>query len=144
MLLVIDNYDSFTYNLVQYHGELGAELKVARNDEITLEQIADLNPDGLVLSPGPCAPAQAGITVSAIQRFGEHIPTLGVCLGHQAIGEAYGGEVVRAGKVMHGKTSRIEHKGEGVFGGIPSPMEVMRYHSLVVEPSSLPECLRIL
>jgi anthranilate synthase/aminodeoxychorismate synthase-like glutamine amidotransferase len=143
MLLVIDNYDSFTYNLVQYLGELGAELKVARNDEITLDEIGDLNPNGLVLSPGPCAPAQAGITVSAIQRFGEHIPTLGVCLGHQAIGEAYGGEVVRAGKVMHGKTSRIEHKGEGVFAGIPSPMEVMRYHSLVVEPSSLPDCLEV-
>jgi anthranilate synthase/aminodeoxychorismate synthase-like glutamine amidotransferase len=143
MLLVIDNYDSFTYNLVQYLGELGAELKVARNDEITLDQIGDLNPDGLVLSPGPCAPAQAGITVSAIQRFGEHIPTLGVCLGHQAIGQAYGGEVVRATKVMHGKTSRIEHKGEGVFVGIPSPMEVMRYHSLVVEPSSLPDCLEV-
>lgn len=142
-ILVIDNYDSFTYNLVQYLGELGAEVVVKRNDEITLDEIAAMKPDGLVLSPGPCAPAQAGITVAAIQRFGEHIPTLGVCLGHQAIGEAYGGEVVRAGKVMHGKTSQIEHNGEGVFAGLPSPMEVMRYHSLVVEPSSLPECLEV-
>jgi anthranilate synthase/aminodeoxychorismate synthase-like glutamine amidotransferase len=143
MILVIDNYDSFTYNLVQYLGELGADVVVKRNDEVTLDQIGDMDPDGLVLSPGPCAPAQAGITVAAIQRFGEHIPTLGVCLGHQAIGEAYGGEVVRAGKVMHGKTSQIEHKGDGVFAGLPSPMEVMRYHSLVVEPSSLPECLEV-
>ena len=143
MILVIDNYDSFTYNLVQYLGELGAEIEVRRNDEITLDQIGDMDPDGLVLSPGPCAPAQAGITVAAIQRFGEHIPTLGVCLGHQAIGEAYGGEVVRAGKVMHGKTSQIEHDGKGLFAGLPSPMEVMRYHSLVVEPTSLPECLEV-
>ncbi|MEO5568902.1 MAG: aminodeoxychorismate/anthranilate synthase component II [Gemmatimonadaceae bacterium] len=143
MILVIDNYDSFTYNLVQYLGELGAEVVVKRNDEITVDQIGEMNPDGLLLSPGPCAPAQAGITVAAIQRYGEHIPTLGVCLGHQAIGEAYGGEVVRAGKVMHGKTSQIEHDGKGVFAGIPSPMEVMRYHSLVVEPSSLPDCLEV-
>ena len=143
MLLVIDNYDSFTYNLVQYLGELGAEVVVKRNDEISVDQIGDLKPDGLVLSPGPCAPAQAGITVAAIQRYGEHIPTLGVCLGHQAIGEAYGGEVVRAGKVMHGKTSKIEHDGKGVFANLPSPMEVMRYHSLVVEPSSLPDCLEV-
>ena len=143
MILVIDNYDSFTYNLVQYLGELGAEVVVKRNDEITVDQIGEMDPDGLVLSPGPCAPAQAGITVPAIQRYGEHIPTLGVCLGHQAIGEAYGGEVVRAGKVMHGKTSQIEHNGEGVFAGLPSPMEVMRYHSLVVEPSSLPDCLEV-
>jgi anthranilate synthase/aminodeoxychorismate synthase-like glutamine amidotransferase len=143
MILVIDNYDSFTYNLVQYLGELGADVVVKRNDEVTLDEIADMSPDGLVLSPGPCAPAQAGITVAAIQQFGEHIPTLGVCLGHQAIGEAYGGEVVRAGKVMHGKTSQIEHDGQGLFAGIPSPMEVMRYHSLVVEPSSMPECLEV-
>jgi anthranilate synthase/aminodeoxychorismate synthase-like glutamine amidotransferase len=143
MILVIDNYDSFTYNLVQYLGELGAEVVVKRNDEITVDQIGEMDPDGLVLSPGPCAPAQAGITVSAIQRYGEHIPTLGVCLGHQAIGEAYGGEVVRAGKVMHGKTSQIEHDGKGLFVGLPSPMEVMRYHSLVVEPSSLPDCLEV-
>ncbi len=143
MILVIDNYDSFTYNLVQYLGELGADVVVKRNDEIALDQIGEMKPDRLVLSPGPCAPAQAGITVSAIQRYGEHIPTLGVCLGHQAIGEAYGGEVVRAGKVMHGKTSHIEHNGDGVFAGLPSPMEVMRYHSLVVEPGSLPECLEV-
>lgn len=143
MILVIDNYDSFTYNLVQYLGELGAEVVVKRNDEITVDDIGAMNPDGLLLSPGPCAPAQAGITVAAIQRYGEHIPTLGVCLGHQAIGEAYGGEVVRAGKVMHGKTSQIEHNGEGIFAGLPSPMEVMRYHSLVVEPSSLPDCLEV-
>jgi anthranilate synthase/aminodeoxychorismate synthase-like glutamine amidotransferase len=143
MILVIDNYDSFTWNLVQYLGELGAEVVVKRNDEITLDEIAAMDPDGLVLSPGPCAPAQAGITVAAIQRFGEHIPTLGVCLGHQSIGEAYGGEVVRAGKVMHGKTSQVEHDGTGIFAGLESPMEVMRYHSLVVEPSSLPECLEV-
>jgi anthranilate synthase component II len=143
VLLVIDNYDSFTYNLVQYLGELGAEVLVKRNDEITVDQIGEMQPDALVLSPGPCAPTQAGITVAAIQRYGEHIPTLGVCLGHQAIGEAYGGEVVRAGKVMHGKTSAIEHDGKGIFAGIPSPMEVMRYHSLVVERSSLPPCLEI-
>jgi anthranilate synthase component 2 len=143
VILVIDNYDSFTYNLVQYFGELGADVVVKRNDEITVDQIGEMNPDGLVLSPGPCAPAQAGITVAAIQRYGEHVPTLGVCLGHQAIGEAYGGEVVRAGKVMHGKTSQVEHDGKGVFAGLPSPMEVMRYHSLVVEPSSLPDCLEV-
>ena len=143
MILVIDNYDSFTYNLVQYLGELGADVIVKRNDEITVDQIGELKPQGLVLSPGPCAPAQAGITVAAIQRYGEHIPTLGVCLGHQAIGEAYGGEVVRAEKVMHGKTSQVEHDGKGVFAGLPSPMEVMRYHSLVVEPSSLPDCLEV-
>jgi anthranilate synthase/aminodeoxychorismate synthase-like glutamine amidotransferase len=143
MILVIDNYDSFTYNLVQYLGELGAEVVVKRNDEITVDQIGEMKPDGLVLSPGPCAPAQAGITVSAIQRYGEHIPTLGVCLGHQAIGEAYGGEVVRAEKVMHGKTSQVQHDGTGLFAGLPSPMEVMRYHSLVVEPSSLPDCLEV-
>jgi anthranilate synthase component 2 len=116
---------------------------VKRNDEITVDQVGEMKPDGLVLSPGPCAPAQAGITVATIQRYGEHIPTLGVCLGHQAIGEAYGGEVVRAGKVMHGKTSQVEHNGEGVFAGLPSPMEVMRYHSLVVEPASLPDCLEV-
>jgi anthranilate synthase/aminodeoxychorismate synthase-like glutamine amidotransferase len=143
VILVIDNYDSFTYNLVQYLGELGAEVAVKRNDEITVDQIGEMKPDGLVLSPGPCAPAQAGITVAAIQRYGEHIPTLGVCLGHQAIGEAYGGKVVRAEKVMHGKTSQVEHDGKGVFAGLPSPMEVMRYHSLVVEPSSLPACLEV-
>jgi anthranilate synthase component 2 len=143
MILVIDNYDSFTYNLVQYLGELGAEVVVRRNDEITVDEIGAMAPEGLVLSPGPCAPAQAGVTVEAIRRWGASIPTLGVCLGHQAIGEAYGGEVVRADRVMHGKTSQIEHNGDGVFAGLPSPMEVMRYHSLVVEPSTLPECLEV-
>jgi len=143
MILIIDNYDSFTYNLVQYLGELGAHVVVRRNDEITVDEIGALAPDGLVLSPGPCAPAQAGITVAAIKRWGATIPTLGVCLGHQAIGEAYGGVVVRADHVMHGKTSNIEHTGKGVFAGLPSPMVAMRYHSLVVEPSSLPDCLEV-
>jgi anthranilate synthase/aminodeoxychorismate synthase-like glutamine amidotransferase len=143
VLLVIDNYDSFTYNLVQYLGELGAEVVVRRNDEVTVEEIGRMNPDGLILSPGPCAPAQAGVTVEAIRRWGPTIPTLGVCLGHQAIGEAYGGEVVRAARVMHGKTSRVEHRGTDVFAGLPSPMEVMRYHSLVVQRSGLPDSLEI-
>ena len=142
-VLVIDNYDSFTYNLVQYLGELGADITVKRNDEITVDEIGVIDPDGLVLSPGPCAPAQAGITVDVIKRWGATIPTLGVCLGHQAIGEAYGGVVVRADRVMHGKTSPIEHNGGGVFAGLPSPMEAMRYHSLVVEPASLPDCLEV-
>ena len=143
MILVIDNYDSFTYNLVQYLGELGAEVVVRRNDAIAVEDIGALAPRAIVLSPGPCAPAQAGITVDTIKRWGASIPTLGVCLGHQAIGEAYGGRVVRATRVMHGKTSRITHDGSGVFAGLPSPLEVMRYHSLVVEPASLPDSLEI-
>lgn len=143
MLLVIDNYDSFTYNLVQYLGELGAEVMVRRNDEVTVDEIGGLAPSAIVLSPGPCAPAQAGITVEAIRRWGSSIPMLGVCLGHQAIGEAYGGQVVRAARVMHGKTSRIRHDGSGVFAGIPSPMEVMRYHSLIVDRGSMPESLEI-
>ena len=143
MLLVIDNYDSFTYNLVQYLGELGAEVDVRRNDAITVDEIGKLDPFAIVLSPGPCAPAQAGISIEAIRRWGSSIPTLGVCLGHQAIGEAYGGRVVRAGRVMHGKTSHVEHDGTGVFAGLPSPLEVMRYHSLVVERTSLPESLQI-
>ncbi|HKW46436.1 MAG TPA: aminodeoxychorismate/anthranilate synthase component II [Gemmatimonadaceae bacterium] len=143
MLLVIDNYDSFTYNLVQYLGELGAEVDVRRNDAITVDEIGKLGPFAIVLSPGPCAPAQAGISIEAIRRWGSSIPTLGVCLGHQAIGEAYGGRVVRAGRVMHGKTSHVEHDGTGVFAGLPSPLEVMRYHSLVVERTSLPESLQI-
>jgi anthranilate synthase component II len=144
MLLVIDNYDSFTYNLVQYLGELGAVVEVRRNDEITVDEIGQMQPDAMVLSPGPCAPAQAGITVGAIRRWGAQIPTLGVCLGHQAIGEAYGGRVVRAGRVMHGKTSFIDHSGTHVFAGLPTPLEVMRYHSLVVEPASLPAELEVL
>ena len=144
MLLVIDNYDSFTYNLVQYLGELGAVVEVRRNDEITVEDIGAIMPDALVLSPGPCAPAQAGITVDAIRRWGAEIPTLGVCLGHQAIGEAYGGRVVRAGRVMHGKTSLVDHTSTYLFAGLPTPIEVMRYHSLVVEPQSLPVELEVL
>src|SRR5687768_7442392 len=132
MILVIDNYDSFTFNLVQYLGELGAQLTVRRNDEITVDDIGAMEPTAIVISPGPCAPAQAGISVSAIQRWGSTIPTLGVCLGHQAIGEAYGGRVIRATRVMHGKRSDIEHDGTGLFDGLPSPLPVMRYHSLIV------------
>jgi anthranilate synthase/aminodeoxychorismate synthase-like glutamine amidotransferase len=143
MILVIDNYDSFTYNLVQYLGELGADVVVHRNDAIEVDEIGAMAPSAIVLSPGPCAPAQAGVTVDAIRRWGATIPTLGVCLGHQAIGEAYGGRVVRANRVMHGKTSRVEHDGSGVFRGLESPIEVMRYHSLVVEPSSLPKELEV-
>ena len=143
MLLVIDNYDSFTYNLVQYLGELGADVEVRRNDAVTVDEIGTLAPSAIVISPGPCAPAQAGITVDAIRRWGSTIPMLGVCLGHQAIGEAYGGRVVRADRVMHGKTSRVEHDGQGVFVGLPSPLEVMRYHSLVVERTSLPDSLEV-
>jgi anthranilate synthase component II len=143
MLLIIDNYDSFTYNLVQYFGELGADLVVHRNDAITVDQIAELAPSGIVLSPGPCTPREAGITVDVIKRWGSTIPILGVCLGHQAIGEAYGGAVVRADRVMHGKTSMIDHNGTGVFAGLPSPVEVMRYHSLIVERKTLPTCLEV-
>ena len=143
MILVIDNYDSFTYNLVQYLGELGAEPVVRRNDAIDVEEIGALQPHAIVLSPGPCTPAEAGITVPAIRRWGGEIPTLGVCLGHQAIGEAYGGRVVRAGRVMHGKTSRVIHDGTGLFADLPSPLQVMRYHSLVIEPGSLPSDLEV-
>src|SRR5690349_4278315 len=143
MLLVIDNYDSFTYNLVQYVGELAAEVDLRRNDAITVGAIGEPRPSAIVLSPGPCAPAQAGITVETTRRWGSSIPTLGVCLGHQAIGEAYGGRVVRADRVMHGKTSQVEHDGTGVFAGLPSPLEVMRYHSLVVERTSLPDSLQV-
>ena len=143
MLLVIDNYDSFTYNLVQYFGELGAEIVVRRNDAVTVEEIGAMAPSGIVLSPGPCAPAQAGVTVDVIRAWGAHIPMLGVCLGHQAIGEAYGGKVVRAVKAVHGKTSRITHDGTGLFVGLPSPLEVGRYHSLVVERHSLPASLEV-
>jgi anthranilate synthase/aminodeoxychorismate synthase-like glutamine amidotransferase len=143
MLLVIDNYDSFTYNLVQYLGELGETVVVHRNDTIDVEAIGAMAPDAIVLSPGPCAPAQAGITVPTITRWGATIPILGVCLGHQAIGEAYGGRVVRADRVMHGKTSPIVHDGTGIFAELPSPLEVMRYHSLVVEASSLPSVLEV-
>jgi anthranilate synthase/aminodeoxychorismate synthase-like glutamine amidotransferase len=143
MLLVVDNYDSFTYNLVQYFGELGADVVVRRNDALTVDDIASMTPDAIVISPGPGAPAQAGISVPVIRELGERIPILGVCLGHQAIGEAYGGRVIRAARVMHGKTSRIQHNGDGLFAGLPSPLEVMRYHSLIVETSSLPGDLEV-
>ena len=142
MLLVIDNYDSFTYNLVQHFGELGEDPRVVRNDAITLDAIAALAPEAIVLGPGPGEPADAGITIPVIRRFGATTPTLGVCLGHQAIGEAYGGRVIRAPRgVMHGKTSRVRHGGTGLFVGVPDPLEVMRYHSLVVAHDSLPAAL---
>jgi anthranilate synthase component II len=144
MILVIDNYDSFTFNLVQYLGELGEEPVVRRNDEIPVDAVGEMGPRAIVLSPGPCTPAEAGITVPVVRRWGASIPILGVCLGHQAIGEAYGGRVIRAGKVMHGKTSLVRHDGGELFAGLPSPMQVMRYHSLIVEASSLPSELVVL
>jgi anthranilate synthase component II len=143
MLLVIDNYDSFTYNLVQYLGELGADIVVRRNDAVEVDEIAELRPTAIVVSPGPCAPSQAGVTVPLIRRWGSSIPLLGVCLGHQAIGEAYGGRVVRASRVMHGKSSTVDHDGSGLFEGLPSPLPVMRYHSLIVERESFPAELEI-
>ena len=143
MILVIDNYDSFTYNLVQYLGELGADPLVRRNDAVAVEEVEALAPRAIVISPGPCTPAEAGVSVPLIRRWGARLPILGVCLGHQAIGEAYGGTVVRASRVMHGKVSRIVHDGTGLFEGLDSPLEVMRYHSLVVERRSLPDVLRI-
>jgi anthranilate synthase/aminodeoxychorismate synthase-like glutamine amidotransferase len=143
MILVIDNYDSFTYNLVQYFGELGESIAVHRNDAISLAEIGDMAPDAIVISPGPCTPSEAGISVSVIREFGPRIPLLGVCLGHQAIGEAFGGTVMRASRVMHGKLSRIVHTGTGLFEGIPSPLGVMRYHSLIVERASLPGELEV-
>ena len=143
MLLVIDNYDSFTYNLVQYFGELGEQLEVHRNDALTVEQVGAMAPEAIVVSPGPCSPREAGISVDVIRRYGGAIPLLGVCLGHQAIGEAYGGNVVRAGRVMHGKMSQLTHDGTRLFADVPSPFGVMRYHSLVVERASLPTCLEV-
>lgn len=143
MILVIDNYDSFTYNLVQYLGELGEEVVVRRNDEIDLEGVRQLNPDHILLSPGPCTPNEAGITLDVIDRFKGEIPIFGVCLGHQAIGQAFGGNVVRAERLMHGKTSPILHRGTSVFAGLPSPFTATRYHSLIVERESLPDCLEI-
>jgi anthranilate synthase/aminodeoxychorismate synthase-like glutamine amidotransferase len=143
MLLVIDNYDSFTYNLVQYFGELGETLEVHRNDALTVDQVGDMAPDAIVVSPGPCSPREAGISVDAIRRYGGEIPLLGVCLGHQAIGEAYGGVVTRADRVMHGKMSQLVHDGTGLFAGIPSPFGVMRYHSLIVERATLPAALQV-
>lgn len=143
MLLMIDNYDSFTYNLVQYFGELGVEVRVYRNDQITIEGIAALRPRWMVISPGPCTPLEAGVSVPAIQRFAGEIPLLGVCLGHQSIGQAFGGQVVRARAVMHGKTSAIYHHDIGIFKGLSSPFDATRYHSLVVEQAGLPACLEI-
>jgi anthranilate synthase component II len=143
MILVLDNYDSFTYNLVQYLGELGEELVVHRNDAISVDDVGTMQPHAIVISPGPCTPAEAGISVPLVRRWGATIPVLGVCLGHQAIAEAYGGRVVRAKRVMHGKTSLVRHDGSGLFAGLPSPLEVMRYHSLVAERASLPEELEI-
>jgi len=143
MLLVIDNYDSFTYNIVQYLGELGADLVVKRNDEITAEAIKALKPERIVISPGPCTPNEAGVSNEVIRVFGPSIPLLGVCLGHQCIGHVFGGDVVRAGRLMHGKTSPIRHNGRGVFAGLPNPFEATRYHSLLVKPETLPACLEI-
>ena len=143
MLLMIDNYDSFTWNLVQYLGELGEVVKVFRNDEITLEEIEALGPDRIVVSPGPCTPREAGISVAAIRHFAGRVPILGVCLGHQSIGEAFGGRTVHARKLMHGKTSPVHHRGQGVFAGLPNPLTATRYHSLVIEESSRPECLEV-
>lgn len=143
MLLVIDNYDSFTYNLVQYFGELGADPLVKRNDEITPDEIATLNPERIVISPGPCTPNEAGISCEVIRRFGPTIPLLGVCLGHQSIGQVYGGEVVRAGRLMHGKTSPILHRDTGVFAGLPNPFDATRYHSLLVKRETFPAALEI-
>ncbi|WP_312512699.1 aminodeoxychorismate/anthranilate synthase component II [Massilia sp.] len=143
MLLMIDNYDSFTYNIVQYFGELGEEVRTVRNDEITLEQIAAINPDRICISPGPKAPKDAGISLDILREFKGKLPILGVCLGHQAIGEAFGGNVIRAKQVMHGKTSTIAHTGEGVFKDLPSPFTVIRYHSLAIERASLPACLEV-
>ena len=143
MLLVIDNYDSFTYNLVQYFGELGAELLVKRNDELTLDDIRAMSPERIVISPGPCTPNEAGISCDVIRAFGESTPILGVCLGHQCMGQLFGGDVVRAGRLMHGKTSPILHNGQGVFAGLPSPFEATRYHSLLVKRETFPDALEI-
>jgi anthranilate synthase/aminodeoxychorismate synthase-like glutamine amidotransferase len=143
VVLMIDNYDSFTYNLVQYLGELGADVKVVRNDETGLEEIEGMQPDRIVISPGPCSPNEAGVSLGVIGRLGGAVPILGVCLGHQAIGQAYGGKVVHAKTLMHGKTSPIYHAGQGVFAGLPSPFTATRYHSLAVERTSLPDCLEV-
>ena len=143
MLLMIDNYDSFTYNLVQYLGELGEDVRVFRNDEITLEEVEQLKPERIVVSPGPCTPNEAGISVPLIQRFSDRLPILGVCLGHQCIGQAFGGRIVHAQTLMHGKTSPIRHEDAGVFRGLPDPLTATRYHSLVIERASLPDCLEV-
>lgn len=143
MLLIIDNYDSFTYNLVQYFGEMGAVMEIRRNDQVTLAEIEQMKPDHICVSPGPCTPKEAGISCEVIRRFGERIPLLGVCLGHQCIGDVFGGEVVRAGRLMHGKTSQIRHQGQSVFAGLPDPFEATRYHSLLVKRDTLPACLEV-
>ena len=143
MILMIDNYDSFTYNLVQYLGELGADVVVKRNDQITLEEIEELAPERIMLSPGPCTPAEAGISLAVIEHFKGKLPIFGVCLGHQAIGQAFGGDIVRAEEIMHGKTSTMYHKGVGIFADIPEPFEATRYHSLVIDQDTLPDCLEI-
>jgi anthranilate synthase component 2 len=143
MVLMIDNYDSFTYNLVQYFGELGEDVRVVRNDDMTLAALRGLDADAIVVSPGPCTPNEAGISLEVIERLAGSVPIFGVCLGHQAIGQAFGGKVVRAREIMHGKTSMIHHDGKGVFRGVPNPFEATRYHSLIVEKSSLPDCLEV-
>ena len=143
MILMIDNYDSFTYNLVQYLGEMGEELQVYRNDKIAIEEIERLKPDRIVISPGPCTPKEAGISVDVIKQFAEKVPILGVCLGHQCIGYAFGGNIIRADRLMHGKTSMIHHDGKGVFTGLPNPFEATRYHSLIIERETIPSCLEI-
>lgn len=143
MMLMIDNYDSFTYNLVQYLGELGADVRVDRNDEITIEEIEALAPERIMLSPGPCTPSEAGISLDVIKHFKGKLPIFGVCLGHQSIGQAFGGDIVRADQIMHGKTSPIFHKGEGVFKGLENPFTATRYHSLVIDKNTLPDCLEI-
>jgi len=143
MLLMIDNYDSFTYNLVQYLGELGADVRVFRNDRITLQEIEDMDPAKIVISPGPCTPNEAGVSIDTIKQFAGRVPILGVCLGHQSIGQAFGGRIGHAQAIMHGKTSLVSHNDSGVFKGLPNPFEATRYHSLVIEKSSLPECLEI-
>jgi anthranilate synthase/aminodeoxychorismate synthase-like glutamine amidotransferase len=143
MLLLIDNYDSFTYNLVQYLGELGAEVVVERNDRIAIDEIRQLGPDHIVISPGPCTPNEAGISVELVRQLAGTVPILGVCLGHQSIGQAFGGDVIRAPEIAHGKTSEIHHRGEGLLAGLPDPFTATRYHSLIVRESTLPECLRV-
>ncbi len=143
MLLMLDNYDSFTYNLVQYFGELGSDVRVFRNDAITLDEVAALRPGHIVVSPGPCTPSEAGISIALIRRFAGEVPILGVCLGHQAIGQAFGGRIVRAQRVMHGKLSSVTHDGRGVFAGLPTPFAVTRYHSLAIERSCVPEALEV-
>ena len=143
MLLMIDNYDSFTFNLVQYFGELGADVKVVRNDVVSVEQIAEMRPDQLVISPGPCTPNEAGVSVAAIKHFAGKLPILGVCLGHQSIGQAFGGNIVHAREIMHGKTSSVYHQDQGVFSDLPIPFMATRYHSLVIEKQSLPDCLEV-